>query len=741
MGLENVLKLSLIVNMIDRITGPAAKVNSTVDEAIGKMDQWDAKFKGMTKQGTALVGIGGAMTAAALSPVKATKATQNALGELASLGVKDLKAVESAARDFSDQWAGTTKANFISAAYDIKSGIASLNDEGVAQMTELAALTGKATKATTATMTDLFATGYNIYKGYYSDLSDLEFGEMFSAGIARSVQAFKTDGSKMAESISTLGASATTANVPLEEQLSILGMLQATMGGSEAGTKYRAFLKSAAKAGDELGISFMDTNNQLLSMPEILDKLRGKYGETIDAAEKMELTKAFGTDEAVSLIDLLYTKTGDLKNNISDLSGAMGQGTGLAEGMATAINEMDPQQAIVVRQQIQNIKEDIGEAILPMFGQLLSKVQSVVSAVAGWVQDHQQLAGAIFVGLAAAGMLTMGIGAVMVVVGTFGRVAIATAKGVGMMRDGIHLARDALSGLKAHAIQAGTALRSMGSRGLTAAKSLGMGIVNLGKQAITAASTALPPLIASVWSFTTALLANPVTWIVIGVMALVAAIILLWQHWDQVTAAFSAGWAKIRGAAAAGLQAIQGAFDSIKSWIKEKIAWFGTAGERIMTTLTGGIKKMAMAPVNAVKGAFTKIRKLLPFSDAKEGPLSHLTLNGRKVMETISGGIDQSASTPAEAAQRAFGQLRQTTEQRVPKIGPIGFGNSKDQKDSKGGAEKTSRDVHIDKVILYVKPKDLEDLQQMKKLLTDLNDAENNYGSDTDDTEPGDVTA
>ncbi|MBO3282610.1 hypothetical protein, partial [Intestinimonas butyriciproducens] len=69
------------------------------------------------------------------------------------------------------------------AAYDIKSGIASLTDEGVAQFTELAGLTAKATKSTTGEMTSLFATGYGIYKGYYSELSDLEFGEMFAGGI------------------------------------------------------------------------------------------------------------------------------------------------------------------------------------------------------------------------------------------------------------------------------------------------------------------------------------------------------------------------------------------------------------------------------------------------------------------------------------------------------------------------------------------------------------------------------
>ena len=201
--------------------------------------------------------------------------------------------MEQAATDFSSTWAGTTKADFITAAYDIKSGISSLTDEGVAKFTELSGITATATKSSIATMTSLFATGYGIYKDYYKDMSDIEFAEMFSSGISESVKQFKTNGNEMAAAIQTLGASATNAQVPLEEQLSILGMLQATMSGSEAGTKYNAFLRSAAKGGEALGLEFLDANNQLKSMPEILDLLHSKFGDTIDAAEKMQIQEAF----------------------------------------------------------------------------------------------------------------------------------------------------------------------------------------------------------------------------------------------------------------------------------------------------------------------------------------------------------------------------------------------------------------------------------------------------------------
>lgn len=60
-----------------------------------------------------------------------------------------------------------------------------------------------------------------------------------------------------------------------------------------------------------------------------------------------------------------------------------------------------------------------------------------------------------------------------------------------------------------------------------AIKVLGSGIISFARQGITAAATALPGLIGSVWSFTAALLANPVTWIVVGMIALGVALALL----------------------------------------------------------------------------------------------------------------------------------------------------------------------------------------------------------------------
>ena len=192
--MESLFKLSVIINMIDNITQPMSETTRSLSGMTDTIAGLDSGFKTLTRSGLAMTGIGTELAKASLAPVAAIFETRKALGELSSVGVEDLGALENAAKDFSDTWAGTTKADFITAAYDIKSGIASLSDEGVAQYTALAGLTAKATKASVGEMTSLFATGYGIYKGYYSSLSDEEFGQIFSAGIAKSVQQFKTDG-------------------------------------------------------------------------------------------------------------------------------------------------------------------------------------------------------------------------------------------------------------------------------------------------------------------------------------------------------------------------------------------------------------------------------------------------------------------------------------------------------------------------------------------------------------------
>lgn len=868
MGFESLYKLSVIMSVIDNVSGPVGKMGQTANKNMDALGTLTKAFDNMTKTGVVMTGAGVQIAESIMAPVTATFETKRAISELASLGVEQLGMIENAARDFSNTWAGTTTAEFISASYDIKSGIASLTDEGVAQFTELSGITATATKASIATMTNLFATGYGIYKDYYKDMSDLEFGEMFSAGIATSVKQFKTNGDEMSAAIQTLGASATNAKVPLEEQLSILGMLQATMSGSEAGTKYNAFLRSAVKGGKALGLSFVDANNQMLSMPEIMDKLHSKFGDTIDAAEKMKLQEAFGESETVKLIDLLYNKTGDLEKNIVSMYGALGRGTEATREMADAINSSDPSVFELIKQKAQNVAETIGTIVSPKVMEYGQKVSGALDKVEAWASKNETLVTNIFMVLAVlAVFLTIG-GVVLTTVGLIG----------GTITKTIYIIKDVSAAVKW--------LGGSFTKVLPVLRGFGASLLGMGRTAITSVVSAMGPLIASVWSFTAALLANPITWIVIGVVALIAAIVLLYNkcEWfrnlvNQLGASIKEGFGKalqiatavfgriadfignsmeraksfvseklqgmkdtytehgggIKGAAAVMMQGVVGIFTAkynaldkltggkltelknkwseklspvkeisesvmqaakdtiaeklnhirnayvehgggikgiaaaavegvkgyytagftfvdnltggkltsiknkftegitgIKTKIMESISWFRNSGKKIMDTFTEGIKSALNAPVEMIRSSLQKIRNMLPFSDAKEGPLSQLTLSGTKVLTTLTEGIKTVENVPAEAVEESLKKINLSASPDKTK----GTGSRETIKTTEISKEKKDTETKktvIEKLVLNVDLKSIKNLDKLMALIEEIEDQINSNDTGDDD--------
>jgi len=392
-----------------RIMG-TSNLKGISDDAVKALDKLEERAKKMRNIGLGISAIGAAMVGLGVMAGLSTKDTQAALGEMSSVGIKDLKALEEAATRFSNQWAGVDKPSFIKAAYDIKGGIFTLSDTAVAEYTRMAAITAKGTKATVEEMTKLFATGYGIYKSFYSSLSDMEFGDLFAGGIAGAVNIFRSTGPEMNAAISNLGASATSALIPLEEQLAILGMLQATMSGSEAGTKYRAFIMHAAEAGKKLGVSFVDANKQVLPMANILEKIKVKYGGTVDALEKVKIKEAFGTKEAVAVIDLLIPQIEVLKGNVASMSDLMKQGTGAASVMAEAMNKDLGAQLSLLKQRFQNTMEVLGSGISPILSSIAVRLSSVVMSFQEWGTQHPQL-------LKIAGIMGLITGAIVLVRG------------------------------------------------------------------------------------------------------------------------------------------------------------------------------------------------------------------------------------------------------------------------------------------------------------------------------------
>lgn len=421
----NDLGLGIMVTMKDgfsqnaqRIEGSMQSLDATVATASERM----TRNLDRIEKGTMMVGAGLALMAAPTALIASTAATQKAIGELASLGVQDLRAIEDAAESFTNQWSGTNKADFIASTYDVKSALSSLSDEAVGVFTSMAAITAKATKATTQEMVGTFTTSYGIFKPIMADMTDMEWATAFSGAMAQTVASFKTNGVQMSDAIKNIGAVASASNIPLQEQLAVLGQLQTTMPGSEAGTLYKAFIMKAAEAGESLGLSLVDASGRLKGVVPILQEIKKKYPDLSQAAAQVEIKKAFGSDEAVKFLLQMSAGVGALETNILSVEQAMRTGTVVTEKMATAMNMDIGARAVLIGQQFANLSEILGRTLLPVVEPIMSGISYLLVALQGMAKSVPGLTRVVL-------GLSMALGAVLVIAGT----VITTVGMVGLL--------------------------------------------------------------------------------------------------------------------------------------------------------------------------------------------------------------------------------------------------------------------------------------------------------------------
>ena len=81
------------------------------------------------------------------------------------------------------------------------------------------------------------------------------------------------------------------------------------------------------------------------------------------------------------------------------------------------------------------------------------------------------------------------------------------------------------------------------------------------------------------------------------------------------------------------------------------------AGVKLLQTLVDGIKATAGLAKEAVLSALSGVRDLLPFSDAREGPLSRLTVAGRSIMTTLASGVESAPNRLLDAVVDALPDL------------------------------------------------------------------------------------
>jgi len=368
----NMQNLLFKVSLLDKMSGPAGKMMKNMDSVTNKIQS------GFTKMGVGAAGLAGAgfMLEKIIGPAKEMA---SALGEVASLGVSNevLDDLNKSALKFSVQY-GESASDFVAASYDIQSAINGLVGNELAAFTNASAILAKGTKSDTGTITKFVGTMYGIFQKNADAMGKAEWVNQLAGQTATAVQMFKTTGSEMSAAFGSVGAEGQSMGIAMNEQIAVLGTLQATMSGSEAGTKYKSFLAGVGKAQESLGLKFVDQQGKMLPMVDILNKIKGKYGDIDTVAESDALKKAFGTSEAVGLIKLLSTNIDGLGGSISEI----GKETGIDNAKKMAEKMTLPWER--ASKAVEAVTIVLGQQMLPLLKPLFLGISDISEQVVKW---------------------------------------------------------------------------------------------------------------------------------------------------------------------------------------------------------------------------------------------------------------------------------------------------------------------------------------------------------------------
>ncbi|WP_438852486.1 phage tail tape measure protein [Brevundimonas nasdae] len=166
----------------------------------------------------------------------------------------------------------------------------------------------------------------------------------------------------------------------------------------------------------------------------------------------------------------------------------------------------------------------------------------------------------------------------------------------------------------------------------------------------------------AVWAFTAALLANPITWIVLAVVALAAAAWLIYKNWGRVSTWFGQLWDRIKQKVAMGLQALQfglmnfspvglfiRAFAALWPMLQNLGSRFRQIGGQLIDGLIRGVvgKLTALRStiVNAASSAARWFREKLGI----HSPSRVFADYGGHVMSGLALGLERARTMPLDA--------------------------------------------------------------------------------------------
>ena len=397
--------LEYIISLNDQLSAPLKGVMKTIDD-LGKRGEDAMRRIGL---GTAGIIATGAAMKNALDPAIDFN---RALNEIKATGREQagLDKVTDFALDFSATYGGAAT-DVVSSTNEIARAIDGLTDSELVAFSKSSNILAKATGSDVKAMGSYISQLYGIFGDEAAKIGKEKWVEQISAQATVTANKFKSSGESLMQAYTNLGSSAKDHGIKTAEQFAVIGNLQNVFEGGLAGTKYAAFLSGAVKAQSKLGLSFLDSQGKMLPMIDILEKIKGKYGE-LNSENLYELQKAFGTKEAAQVINNLLPKIDTLKADIAEID----KMKTLDDAMAISKTVTDSWMRFTAI--FQNIKIAIGTQILAKLEPVMNRIADMGQEFTNWLRAYKNIArwigyavGALigFTGLTAALTLMSGI--------------------------------------------------------------------------------------------------------------------------------------------------------------------------------------------------------------------------------------------------------------------------------------------------------------------------------------------
>lgn len=583
--------LALILNLRDNISQGAQRLSGQLETLQGRLDAARQGFDNLRRasQGVALAGA--AITAPLAGMARAAMGYEHALGQIATLTDHSLQEIKDRYGEgllAIAEETGQSSANMAQAMYDALS--AGISEDEVMEFLRVSGRAAVAGATDISVATDGLTTAMNAWSefGYNAaQTSDI----MFTA-----VNAGKTTLEEIAGSVGNVASMSAAAGVSMEETMAAMATL--TAGGqstSQAFTGVRAVMQAVMNPSQQASDTFRRLGIEVNAATLAQDGLQGTITSvsqaineyTDDAALQSEmLGQVFGRVEGLtSVMALGGAQAGRFNEILSDMGGAAGATDDAFEKMAESVKFQWDQMMTSLR----NTAIVLGDMLLPAVSNIISRVQVFVGWMRDWIDNNRALATGIMTGVLAIGGFMTVVGTAGIVVGTLGSGVMSLAKNIS-------------------------------------------GIGKLFLKAI--------PMIAG-WAksmFLAAAAHWAVIWPILAIIAAIAAVILVIRNFDNIISWISDRFQAFAQFARDAFAPIRNAFQSLVDWLSSFSLF--DAGANILRTLAEGIVSLAFAPINAVRNVVGRIRDFLPFSPAREGPLTDIDESGGALMRTVAQGID-----------------------------------------------------------------------------------------------------